>query len=105
MYHVLKFRCRIEEAVQAVKDADAEAFRQALPKQLTLCQDLLSDLSAQPAGEAFLQQWVRSLFPPCPHFVSWLFIAETVLTLWDDEPPSERYLDGAGKCLSCSRKW
>ncbi|CAN0064606.1 unnamed protein product, partial [Scytosiphon promiscuus] len=50
-------RCRIDEAVQAVKDIDEEGLRRALPQQLALCEELLSELSALPEGAAFLQQW------------------------------------------------
>lgn len=53
-------RCRIEEAVQAIKEADALAFRKALPKQLKLCEQLLDELWALPMGDLFHQQWVSS---------------------------------------------
>lgn len=58
----LNYRCRIEEAIQAVKNVDAKAFRQALPKQLKLCGELLSELATHPGGESFERQWVRLYF-------------------------------------------
>lgn len=52
-------RCRIDEGVQAVKDIDESGLRRALPQQLALCEELLAELSALPAGPTFLRQWVR----------------------------------------------
>lgn len=49
--------------MQAVKDADAVAFRRALPKQLEMCGELLKELSELPGGHLFQDQWVRKKTP------------------------------------------
>lgn len=46
--------------MQAIKEADAVAFRRALPKQLELCGQLLGELSSMPSADLFQQQWVRA---------------------------------------------
>lgn len=63
--------------MQAVKDIDEAGLRRALPQQLALCEELLSELAAFPEAATFMHQWVRTDRP----WVLLLLLAVVVLWL------------------------